>query len=492
MKLYKLAWRNIWRNKRRAVITIASIFFALFFCTVMWCFEAGVWDKMIENSLKTQAGNIEIHQKGFWDDKTVDNFMIMEKVTIDRLEAIDNIANVSPRIETFAMASCKLLSKGISVVGISPAKEAAKSNLPSHLIAGEYLTDNDDGVLIGEGLSKYLKIALGDTLAFIGQGYHGASAAGLFPVRGILRLPLSEMDNGMAYANLQTMQQFIEMPDGYSGVLISLKNDKKLNETMNVVARTVGETPLQIDKNTIVSGDYEILSWHFTMKQLLQSAESDKAFGKLMLFILYLIVGFGIFGTVIMMTNERQREFAMIISLGMQRQKVKIMIAVEMLLITLVGIAVSLVFTIPVACWFALHPIEMTGEMAKAYTDYGMEPVMPFSTDPVIFINQIIIVLALSALSIIYPIKVIHTSPPLPPPKEGETEDFADDCVTLLPPAPHISPSASSEGRGDAAKLSIPLRPTPPPSEGAGGRCANWHGATSAATKYGAALYSAQ
>lgn len=396
MKLYKLAWRNIWRNKRRAVITIASIFFALFFCTIMWCFQMGVWDKMIENTLKTQAGNIEIHKKGFWDDKTVDNFMIMDEAMIDRLETIDNVENVSPRIETFAMASYELLSKGISVAGISPEKEAEKSNLPSHLIAGRYLTDDDNGILIGEGLSKYLKATLGDTLAFIGQGYQGASAAELFPVRGILRLPLPEMDNGVVYANLQTVQQFIEMPDGYSGILISLKNDKKLNKTMNMVT------------NTILSDDYEVLPWHVTMKQLLQSAESDKAFSKLILVILYLIVGFGIFGTVIMMTNERRREFTMIISLGMQRQKVKMMIAVEMLLMTLIGVALSLVFTVPVACWFAVHPIEMSGEMAKAYISYGMEPVMPFSTDLMIFINQIVTVLALALLAIIYPLRVIR------------------------------------------------------------------------------------
>ena len=129
--VFKIAWRNIWRNRRRAVITMASVFFAVFFCILMMGLNEGVWDKMIDNTLKTQAGHIQIHNKAYWEDKTIDNFMFMDKATISKLENINNIENVSPRIETFALACHGAVNKGIALMGVSPEKEAQKSNLPS-------------------------------------------------------------------------------------------------------------------------------------------------------------------------------------------------------------------------------------------------------------------------------------------------------------------------------------------------------------------------
>jgi ABC-type lipoprotein release transport system permease subunit len=377
------------------MITIASVFFAVFFCALMTCQTEGVWEKMIDNTLRTQTGHIQIHQKGYWDDKVIDNFMTMNAKTLARLSAGDNVENVSPRVETFGMASFGSVSKGIAVIGISPAAEAGKSNLPVRLVEGNYLSETDDGILIGKGLSKYLKVGAGDTLALIGQGYHGASAAGLFPVRGILNLVVAEMDNGMAYISLPAAQRFIDMPDGYSGILIAVKNNSRLDETIRSVEQAV-------DTQTL-----DVFSWHFTMERLLQTAESDKAFSGIMIYILYLIVGFGILGTVIMMTNERKREFVVMISLGMQRSRLAVVVATEILVMALLGVLLALVVTMPIAHLFAAYPIELTGGMAKAYTDMGMEPVMPMSTAPIHFIKQILMIAVLTALATIYPVKKI-------------------------------------------------------------------------------------
>ncbi|MDR2424262.1 MAG: ABC transporter permease [Prevotellaceae bacterium] len=393
----KLSWRNIWRNRRRSLITMASVFFAVFFCVIMTSYSTGMWDKMIENTLRTQAGHVQIHGKGYWDDKIIDNFLSLDSKSLARLSGLDNIENVSPRVETFAMASYGTVSKGIALIGVSPAQEAAKSNLPVRLAQGEYLTETDNGVLIGEGLSRYLKAGVGDTLALIGQGYHGTSAAGLFPVRGILKLSIDEMNSGMAYLTLAAAQQFIDMPDGYSGILVSIKDNTLLNKTIREVQQTVDTAML------------DVYPWKFTMERLLQTAESDKAFNYVVLLILYVIAGFGILGTVIMLTGERRREFAVMISLGMPRRRLASVVALELLIMTLCGVAAALLITVPVAYFFALNPIEISGDMAKMYTDMGMEPVMPMSTTPSIFITQIVIVTAITALTAIYPIRKIFT-----------------------------------------------------------------------------------
>ncbi|MDR2814000.1 MAG: FtsX-like permease family protein, partial [Prevotellaceae bacterium] len=347
------------------------------------------------NTLRTQTGHIQIHGKGYWDDKITDNFMLADAETIARLETVENVENVSPRVETFAMASFGLLTKGVAVIGISPRQEAAKSNLPIRLVRGEYLSEADNGVLIGEGLSKYLRIDVGDTLAFIGQGYHGASAAGLFPVRGILKMITSEMDNGMTYITLPSAQGLIDMPNGYSGILIAVKDNDLLGKTIQSIEGIVDTSALNV------------YSWHFTMERLLQTAATDKAFSNMMLYILYLIVGFGILGTVIMLTNERKREFRMLVSLGMQRPRLAGMVSLELLAMSLLGVAAAIAVSVPIAHVFALHPIELTGTMAESYSSYGMEPTLPTSTDAAIFIRQILMILAITVVSTIYPVRKI-------------------------------------------------------------------------------------
>jgi len=390
--MIKIAWRNIWRNRRRALLTMSSVFFAVFFCILMMGFNEGQWDRMIDNTLKTQTGHIQIHDKAYWEDKIMDNFMFMDAATISQLEHIEYIENVSPRIETFALASYGTVNKGIAILGVSPTKEAQKSNLSSRIIKGEYLSENDEGILMGEGMRNYLKVSIGDTVALIGQGYHGASAAQLFPVRGILKMLTPEMDNSLAYITLQAAQKFIDMPDGYTGILISITDNNKLEETIRKVEE-------HIDTQTL-----DVYSWHFTMERLLQTAQSDQAFAFILMFIMYVIVGFGILGTIIMMTNERKREFCVMISLGMSRIKLATVVAVELLMMSLLGVILALVVTLPIAHWFAAYPIKLSGSYAEMFAQYGMEPLLPMSVRSGIFIGQVLIVSIIALLTMIYPI----------------------------------------------------------------------------------------
>jgi ABC-type lipoprotein release transport system permease subunit len=218
------------------------------------------------------------------------------------------------------------------------------------------------------------------------------------------------MDNSLVYTSLPAAQQFIDMPDGYSGILISLKNDNKLKEAMTIIAQVVAtsDAPL-VQKNTdeIDAGGYEILSWHLTMQNLLQSSASDQAFGKMALFILYLIVGFGILGTVIMLTNERRRELRTMISLGMSRSKLTWVMTLELLFMSLLGAIAGLMLALPVSYYFYFNPIKVGGDLGKMFLDVGMDPLISFSINPQIFITQVVTVIFLTAIAAIYPVRFI-------------------------------------------------------------------------------------
>jgi len=393
--VFRLAWRNLWRNSRRTFISIASVFSAVFFCLLLMGLENDSWERMVENTLKLQAGHIQIHAKGYWEDKTMEHFMSMDAATLAQLETLPEVTNVSPRIETFALAASHWVSRGVAVLGVSPSKEAQKSALPSKLIRGEYLSENDEGIVVGEALSRHFKVDVGDSLALLGQGYQGASAVGLFPIRGIVKLVFPEMDKGLVYMSLPAAQRFIDMPDGYSGVFISIKNNKRLDKALEEVKQNVDMEKL------------EAYAWHFTMERLLKQAKTDKAFGKLVVYILYILVGFGILGTVIMLTNERRREFCVLVSLGMSRMRLSAVVVLELLLMGFLGVVLALGVAMPLGHWFSANPIQIPGELAKMYVEVGMEPLLGLSVHGADISEQVLAVFVMVAVAAAYPVRKI-------------------------------------------------------------------------------------
>ena len=134
--LFKLAFRNIWRNRRRTVITAASILFAVFFSIVMRCIQEGTWDYMIDSVVRYHIGYAQIHEKGYWDEQTINKaFPVAD--SLNELALKDrNIEGLIPRIEHFALASAKETTRGVMVIGIDPQRKEHFSQLSERIDKG--------------------------------------------------------------------------------------------------------------------------------------------------------------------------------------------------------------------------------------------------------------------------------------------------------------------------------------------------------------------
>jgi ABC-type lipoprotein release transport system permease subunit len=131
--ILKIAWRNIWRNKRRTLITVASIMFALFFAIIMRGFQKGSYAKMKENAIESYSGYLQIQQKGYWDDKNINNSLSIDQEIIAELEEDKRVKVIIPRLESFALASSGESTKGTVVMGIDPDKENKMTRIKSFL-----------------------------------------------------------------------------------------------------------------------------------------------------------------------------------------------------------------------------------------------------------------------------------------------------------------------------------------------------------------------
>jgi ABC-type lipoprotein release transport system permease subunit len=460
MDNYKIAWRNLWRNKRRTLITVASVFFAVFFALLMRSIQLGSYDHMFRNVIESYTGYIQVQHEDFKDNPTVDNVFAFSPEIRQNILKDKNVVDVVPRFESFALASSGSLTKGVLVIGIDPVKESLLSNVRGRLVkyrlsaktidnlkkselpqsvkakldlfkeesystggilqmdlgikntdsasvmpilrraasfSNGYITSGKQEALIGDRLARYLKLNIGDTLVIIGQGYHGTTAAGKYRISGIVRMPTSDIDNKIVYLPVDVCQELYSAPGMLTSLALSIKDnrDKKINRMMQSLAKEM-PSPLRM------------IEWREMNALLINQMESDNKSGAVMVAILYLVIAFGIFGTVLMMTIERKREFGVLVAIGMQKSKLAAIVSIEMIYIGLLGILSGIAFAFPVIIIGQYNPIRLSGEYAKVYESYGMEPVMPFMPVDYYFLWQSVIVAIIVGIAIIYPVRKIY------------------------------------------------------------------------------------
>ncbi len=460
MKDRQLAWRNLWRNRKRTLITAASVFFAVFFALVMRSFQLGTYNKMYSDVIQSYSGYLQLQSPAYLDEPTLDNGFTVDSGLVSRIEQDRNVEAVVPRMESFALAAAGNRTQGVMVIGMDPdndnkalnirkrmvrykltpgAVAALKNeNIPGRLsknldlftgeafsdtddlvtilgisekdssailplvrnhasFAGEYLSGGETGfAVIGNGLSDYLGTVPGDTLVLMGQGWHGTSAAGLYVIRGVVSMPNPELDNRFVCLTLDDARWLYGAPGMVTSSIIGIKDasDKELAAT-------------QARLSAISGTELSVRNWKEMNALLLNQMEADNRSGAIMIGILYLVIAFGVFGTVLMMMAERRREFGMLVSIGMRKGRLAAMVGLEMLLMGVIGIIAGVIASLPLVFLGHVRPLRFTGEMARMYEDYGFDPVMPTLLPDTYYLWQVVVVLLILAVAIAFSVRKI-------------------------------------------------------------------------------------
>lgn len=460
MNYLQIAQRNLWRNKRRTIITIASILFAVFFAVIMRSFQLGSYTLMIKNGIESYSGYIRLQHPDYSDDPLLENTIPYNDSINTILSSFPNVKSVSTRLETFALASSGNITKGVLVLGIDPVAEQRFSNphkflvryyisdkglslinsnteIPQELktklnelkgegyidssklhtalellpeqnryfdqicntfqFGGEFLNSTDSGAVISFRLFKYLNLNVGDSLILLSQGYQGSSAAGIYKVKGVVKLSNPELDNKVVYMPMGKAQGFtgVENRVAYWAINLYNSDDKSMLQTQSQLKERFGET------------DFEIKNWKELNRILVQQINSDNQSGKAFLVLLYFVVFFGIFGTVIMMIHERIHEFGVLVSVGMQKVKLATLVVMEMIFMAIMGVVIGTGFSLPIIYYYYFNPIRLTGEMAKMMMDMGYEPLMPMEPFGAYVVWQGVVVLIMVIIACIYPTRRI-------------------------------------------------------------------------------------
>ena len=349
---------------------------------------------MIESAVKTSTGYIQIHKKGYWDDKSINNTFNTSPELQQKIDQTKHITLAIPRLESFALASSGEQTKGIALIGTNLTREAKVSGLDDKIIRGKYLKPGENGVLVAEDLAKYLKLDVNDSIVLLSQGYHGITAADEYPITGILQFTTPSMNRSLIYMDLSSAQYFYGAPDRLTSISIMLDDQDNMHKVTSELK--------QIDPERL-----EVMTWNELLTEIVQQIQSDNISGQFMLAILYLVVGFGIFGTVMMMTMERKREFGIMVAVGMQRINLSIIIVIETIIIGVIGIISGIAGSFPIILYLNRHPIPLKGEAAEAMLEFNIEPILPFLVEPGYFVNQAIVIIVITLIASLYPLVTI-------------------------------------------------------------------------------------
>jgi len=398
--LFKMAWRNLWRNKRRTLITTASIFLAVLLATFMRSLQEGSYSEMIKNVVSFYTGYVQIHKAGYWEEQKLDNSFENTAAIQTLLGADEDIKGAIPRLESALLISSGQKTHIAQIVGTDPKAEQELTGLADKVVAGRYLTDQDKGLLVAQGITEKLKVGVGDSLILLGQGYHGVTATEILPIIGIVKYNSPDLNKRILFLPLQEAQKMFAAPELLTSYALDVKNPKHSDQVSNALKS-------ELDDQT-----YEVMDWKEMSPELVQMISSDRSGGILIMGVLYAIIGFGIFGTALMMVNERKFEFGVLIAIGMKKGKLARIMIYEMIILGILGILAGILVSIPLVSYFQHFPIEFTGEMAKAYESFNIAPIIPTILDGGIILSQALVVLIMTLLISIYPtIKILGLNP---------------------------------------------------------------------------------
>lgn len=398
--LFKLAWRNLWRNKKRSIITISSIAIAVFLAVFMRSMQLGMYDNMIGNVVGSYSGYVQVHANGFWEEQNLDNSLELTVELENKIKNIEGVVNIIPRLQTFSLASSDELSKGVLIQGVELEKEKLLTDWSNRLIEGSLFGKEEKGIILAKGVAKYFEKTVGDTLVFIGQGYHGMSAAGMYRICGIVDMKNPKINDLSVFMPLVVAQDFLSAPTMITNLVIDKDEKIEARELANTVRAS-----LDAEK-------YEIMDWKEMLPELEQTIIADSVGGLLMVFVLYMIITFGIFGTVLMMTQERIFELGVMVSIGLKKIKLIWMLIIETLVLTSVGIVSGVLFSAPFVFYFNANPLSLGGDQAAVMEKFGFESSIPFLTDFDIPLTHGLIIFSISVVIALYPsITILKLNP---------------------------------------------------------------------------------
>jgi putative ABC transport system permease protein len=328
----RLAWRNLWRNPRRTVLTVAAVAFATMILVFMVALQRGGYAAMIESAVGVFTGHIQLQAEGYHDEPRLEKTLADAGALAERVAAVPGVEAVTSRAESYALVSSPSRTYGAAIVGIEPESEPALSTIPRSVREGRFLASpTATEAVVGRTLARNLSLSLGEELTLLGQGRDGTLAVATLEVVGIFESGSPDLDRSMVEIPLRTFQDTFAMGDRAHSIVVRTTDLSRVDDVARAVAASVAG-----------SDGVAVLTWDQLLEGLKQGITLDATVGWFLYTVLVFVVTFSILNTFLMAVLERTREFGVLLALGTRAGFLGSVVMAESLLLLLLGLAVGL------------------------------------------------------------------------------------------------------------------------------------------------------
>lgn len=401
MKILRMAWRNLWRNGRRTLVTVGAMTLALWAMVLYTSLMQGMLGSMESTLLDVELGEIQIHADGYRERPS-----IWERIEDPDalLEALDETGlRSSARLLGGTLVASGEASTGALLKGLRPDRDAQVSDVHQRLDRGEWLDPADaSGVVLGYRLARTLGIDVGDELIALSQATDGSMANDLFRVRGVLQSLSEETDRATVFLVEDQFRNFFALEDGAHQVIVRSGEGQTLDAAGEMAQEAIAAS----------APEAEVKSWRELLPGLANVFDSAQAAVQVVAFIVYVVIAIMILNAMLMAVFERIREFGVLKAIGVSPRRVLALILTEGALQAALAIAIGLVASVP-ALWFVTTRGIDVGQLGgTAIMGVSMDRIWTGAISPATIAGPVFILLFIVGLAILFPaFKAARISP---------------------------------------------------------------------------------
>ncbi|HEX2868182.1 MAG TPA: FtsX-like permease family protein [Ignavibacteriales bacterium] len=399
--ILSLAWRNIWRNRRRSLIIISAITAGLLSGLFASALLFGMSDSLVSSTINRDIGHIQIHTAQFENEKLLRDTLPDPQRIMGEVRKQEHLAGAAERIVMEGMASSASSSNGIKIVGINPLQEKSVTDIYKQVISGNYF-DNDgtkhiNEIVIGQKLAENLGVKVRSKIVLSFQDFQGSIVYGAFRIRGIFRTESSGFDKSTVFVLQKDLLRLLNSGPVSHEIVVKLSSVEYVD---SVYSRLKSALPALSVKNwKELSPDLKLMD-EVTGLQL-----------NIFLGIILFALAFGITNTMLMSVVERVREFGVLMAIGMKRSRVFFMIILETVFLSLAGGIAGMVLASALIAYFGAAGIDLS-MFSQGFAQWNFSPVLKPTLPLFFYFTITLMILASAVLSAVYPaVKAIRLKP---------------------------------------------------------------------------------
>lgn len=396
--VFKIAFRSIFRQKRRTLLTTLTMFGGFTLCSFSIAWMDGSYNNVIDLFTRNQLGHIQIHQHEYLDRpslyRTIDDFETVGRTVAN----IEKVTSWAPRVYSAGLASVGTKTAGVRIIGVDPVLETSTTRLDKKVAKGPgFSSEPAYEALLGKGLAKRLKADIGDEVVIVSQGADGSIANDLYIVKGIVDSSDDMSDQMALYLHLKDAQELLVLEGRVHEIAIVSNSIRALYPLSERIAAAVDRSELVVEP------------WQVFAKSFYDAMRADQKGNWVSLFIITMLVAIGVLNTVLMTVLERTREYGLMRAIGTSPWLVFRMVIVEVTVMAVISVVIGTVVSLLLNYWLSIDGVPMPVSLeyggvtfSEMYTEINLRSYL---------IPTLCVVLSAVLVSVIPAIKAARTQP---------------------------------------------------------------------------------